>query len=345
MNPIATRLLSQQLISPLFDSPAELVSFMGAVQAQEYRLMRWAVAMRTKKPSHKAFEEAFNNGSIIRMHLMRGTWQLIAGEDFHWMNELFAQKATKVILGWMHANQIDLPEEEISRVSDILCLCADKKGSATKEDFVEALAEKDIRMDEHRVSYHIRMAELRGLLCNGDLLPMKPSYSLASKKIKPAAAIGREEALSRLTRKYFQSHSPATLEEFVWWSGLGIGDCRKGIAALGAELRPEKWDGRLFYVHESCRTKGFRKGQYLLIPSYDEYLIGYKSRDVVLSEQFRHKAHNNSGNFTPIIACDGIICGNWSPFAKTASPSYFKPEEHDSPLCEEWAAYRRFLEC
>ena len=51
MNPIAIRLLNQQLASPVFSDPADVVSHMGAIQAQEYRLMRWAVAMRTQKPS------------------------------------------------------------------------------------------------------------------------------------------------------------------------------------------------------------------------------------------------------------------------------------------------------
>ena len=77
MNPVAIRLLNQQLIVPQFKTPTEVVSHMGAMQAQEYRMMRWAVEMRTTKPSHKAFKEAFDSGQIIRLHLMRGTWQLV----------------------------------------------------------------------------------------------------------------------------------------------------------------------------------------------------------------------------------------------------------------------------
>ena len=76
MNPVALRLLNQQLVAPQFAGPAEVVSHLGAIQAQEYRMMRWAVAMRTSKPSVKAFKEAYDNGRIIRLHLMRGTWQL-----------------------------------------------------------------------------------------------------------------------------------------------------------------------------------------------------------------------------------------------------------------------------
>ena len=73
MNPVAIRLLNQQWIVPQYKTPTEVVNHMGAMQAQEYRMMRWAVEMRTLKPSHKAFKEAYDGGQIIRLHLMRGT--------------------------------------------------------------------------------------------------------------------------------------------------------------------------------------------------------------------------------------------------------------------------------
>ena len=116
MNPVALRLLNQQLISPQFDTPAELVDYMGAMQAQEYRLMRWAVAMRTKKPSFKAFKKAFDSGQIIRLHLMRGTWQLVSAEDYWPLLELCSAKALAVIKGWMNSNKISIPDEEVKRI-------------------------------------------------------------------------------------------------------------------------------------------------------------------------------------------------------------------------------------
>ena len=207
MNPVALRLLNQQLVAPQFREPEEVVRYMGAMQAQEYRMMRWAVAMRTCKPSAKKFKEAYDSGRIIRMHLMRGTWQLVAAEDY-W--------------AW-------------------LTLCAPK-----------------------------------------------------------------------------------------------------GIMLLGDTIHTEKWQGREFYLTDNCRTRGFRKGNYLLIPPYDEYLISYKSRDIVLSPEHRYRAHNNSGIFQPIIAKDGIICGNWSPFKDECQADFFL-DEHTGNLQEEWENYQNYL--
>lgn len=339
MNPVAIRLLNQQLVAPKFSDPAEVVGYLGAIQAQEYRLMRWAVAMRTKKPSMKAFKEAFNSGRIIRLHLMRGTWQLITAEDYWPILELCAPKAISVTKGWMSSNKISIPDEEMLQIREILLQTAVDKRSVTKEDFVQALAEKDITMDDHRLSYHIRMTEMSGLLCSGDLLPMKASYALTANKVKSTVKMNRDEALMRFTRKYFQSRQPATLEDFVWWSGLNVSDCRKGIALLGDTIHVEHWKGRDFYLTDDCRTRGFRKGQFLLIPPYDEYLIGYKSRDIVLLSEHRHHAHNNSGIFQPIIAHDGIICGNWSPFKEDCQVEFFEGDYGVEDVQEAWQIY------
>ncbi len=342
MNPVAIRLLNQQLIVPQFKTPTEVVSHMGAMQAQEYRMMRWAVEMRTQKPSHKAFKVAFDSGQVIRLHLMRGTWQLVTAEDYWCFVTLCATKAIAVTKGWMSSNKISIPDEELYRVRDILAQTANDKGSATKEDYVQALAEKDISMDDHRLSYHIRMAEFTGILCSGDLLPTKATYALTANKVKFQGTIDKEEALVNFTRKYFQSHQPATLEDFVWWSGLNVNDCRKGIVLLGDTIHKETWKGRDFYITDNCRTRGFRTGKLLLIPPYDEYLIGYKSRDIVLPPEYRHRAHNNSGIFQPIIAHDGIICGNWSPFRENCQADFFDGSNKTENLQESWTLYQRF---
>lgn len=341
MNPVSIRLLNQQLVAPQFTRPEQVVAHFGAMQAQEYRLMRWAVEMRTKHPSERAFEKAFNKGKIVRLHLHRGTWQLVAAQDYRWMLDLLGQKARQVICGWMSSNKITIPDDELLHIRTILTDTAARKGSVTKEDFDMALADKGIVMDNHRLSYHIRFAELDGVLCSGNLLPMKATYALTENKIPRQEKIDRTESLMLLARKYFQSHQPATLQDFVWWSGLGLNDCRKAIGLLGNDIHTETFMGRDFHLLSDCRTRGFHKGEYLFIPPYDEYLIGYKSRDVVLAPEHSHYAHNNSGIFQPVIAHDGIICGNWKPFSNENAPTFFT--EGYNP-CSTDAAWNNYLE-
>lgn len=285
---------------------------MGAIQAQNYRMMRWSVMMRMKRPSLEDFREAYNKGKIVRLHLLRGTWQLVAAEDYWWMMELFAHKAETTIRGWMKSNRVEIDEDELLRVRDILSMVCYEKGSATKEDFAKALSLHNMSMDAHRLSYHLRLAEISGTLCSGNLSPLRATYALVAQKLNKTVCPNRDEMLTILARKYFVSHSPATLEDYVWWSGLTMSDCRKGISLLNEELQCHMWNGREFYLHNSCRTRGFRRGHLLLLPPYDEYLVGYKSRDIVLFEKYASRAYTRNGIFFPVVVHDGMVCGNWS---------------------------------
>ena len=344
MNPISQRLLNQQLIGPQFTTPYEVVSWMGAMQAQEYRMMRWAVEMRTKRPSAKAFESAYNEGQIVRVHLFRTTWQLVAGEDLPWMLELCRPNALRGLAGWMHSNGVDIPPAEQETVQQIFQDHLSQNRIAQKANFAAALRDKGITMDDHRLTYHIRLAEYSGLLCSGDLFPMKQSYALSAQKLPKVAPISKEEALGKLARTYFRSHGPATLEDFVWWSGLNIGDCKKGMEAIREELLEERHKGLSFYIHQDSRTRGFRSGCVHLLPSYDEYLIGYKTRHVAVHEDHMHRAHSGNGIFWPVILQDGKVVGNWSAAGGKIQTEVFHPEVNINAdaLEEETKRYTRF---
>ena len=243
MDPILIRQLNQNLICSEFKSPEEVVNYMGAMQAQDYRMMRWAVAMRTQKPSMSVFKRAFDDGNIIRLHLMRGTWQLVSAENYWWLLDLFGPRAISVMKGWMRSNKIEISEKELIKIREMIALEAEDKGSVTKDDIVIALKEKDIELNERCLSYHIRLAELAGTICSGELLPNKTTYALVSNRIKPTNSIERDEALKRIARLYFKSRQPATFEDFVWWSGLTITDCRKAIHLLGDYLHQQELFG------------------------------------------------------------------------------------------------------
>ena len=345
MNPVSQRLLSQQLICPQFSSPHDVVEWMGAVQAQEYRLMRWAVGMRTKRPSAKAFEADYNAGRIVRGHLFRTTWQLVAGEDWRWMLELCRVNALRGMAGWMKSNGVSIPEAEQATIQQIFCDYLSRNRIAQKADFARAVQEQGSTMDEQRLSYHIRLAEYSGLLCSGDLFPMKHSYALVEDKLPRQNPVPRDEALALLARKYFRSHGPATLEDFVWWTGLNIGDCKSAVEAIQSELVQERWKGLGFFRHQDSRIRGLRSGTVTLLPSYDEYLIGYKSRHVALHPDHAHRAHNGTGNFWPVILLDGEVVGNWSVPGGKVQTEIFHPEAKISQeaIQEEISKYQMFL--
>lgn len=340
---VRQRLLSQQLLHPVHDTPTQVVAHMGAMQAQEYRMMRWAVAMRTRHPSAQSFASEYNSWRIVRLHLMRGTWQLVAGDDYWWMLDLFAERAKRVINGWMKSSHITIEPQEYDRIRTILVDAAQGRRDVTKDDFAQALALQGISMDSHRLSYHIRMAELDGVLCSGDLQAMKMTYCLSADKMGSPTSYDREESIHTIARRYFQSHSPASLDDFVWWTGLSKSDCQKGVGSLGTALHRSDVDGCAFYTLEGCRTEGVLRNNTILLPPYDEYLIGYKSRHMVLAAKHTRFAHTGNGIFFPVILRNGRVAGNWKPFEKEFSAQMFDGELPEASLARQWAKYQKFL--
>ena len=133
---------------------------MCAMQVQDYRMMRWAFAMRTTNTSGKMFKKAFDDEEIIRLHLMRGTWHIVSSDDYWWLLEQCAPKAISVIKGWKKSNKVVIYDKEALSVREIIALTASDMGSLTKDYIVKALLDKVFYFDSQRLTYHIRMAEL-----------------------------------------------------------------------------------------------------------------------------------------------------------------------------------------
>ena len=77
------RLFSQKIASTEFASAKEVVGWMGAMQAQDFAMAKWAVGLRLLYPTNLKIETALNKGEIIRTHLMRPTWHFVASDDIY----------------------------------------------------------------------------------------------------------------------------------------------------------------------------------------------------------------------------------------------------------------------
>ncbi|NPD92987.1 winged helix DNA-binding domain-containing protein [Xylanibacter muris] len=339
MNIPNIRLLNQQLVAPLFSDAHDLVGWMGMVQAQEYRMMRWAVALRLKSPKMEAFRKAYDSGRIVRTHLFRCTWQLVTAEDLRWMSRLCAEKNKRAINGYLKTYGLDISERQYERFNDLVSQVLSGTDSMLKDDLVSSLKEMGFCVDSHTFSIYLRRAEFDGVICSGRLDARQNTYALVEKRIPRFDELSHEESLMMLARKYFRSHSPATMQDFIWWTGLAARDCQKAVCFVGKELSEYIHDGETYYIYRDCRIRGCR-GKTLLLPSYDEYLIGYKSRFHVIENDFRSYAFSNNGLFYPVIVSDGRIVGNWHPQKKNTC---FFREEYRTDIEGAFGEYLRFV--
>lgn len=349
MNISNIRLLNQQLASPLFRQPKELISWMGAMQAQNYSMVRWAVGMRLKSATLQTVEEALRRGDILRTHVMRPTWHLVAAEDIRWMLKLSAQRIISANESFAKGYDLDISEELYTRSHLLLekILCGKK--SLTRQEIAEHFNREGIQVDTNRMNRFMARAEQVGLVCSGEDKGGKYTYMLLEERVAPVPEITKDEALARLARSYFRSHSPAVLQDFIWWSGLSVTEAKQAVYLIEAELTVDQWKDQTWYVHNDCRTRGKLSGSVHLLPSYDEYLLGYKDRTEVLPKEHYPKAFTNNGLFYPVILHEGQVIGNWNKSAKKSSPliehSCFRNNDciNELALNQEKERYIRFL--
>lgn len=312
------RLQNQQLLNPLFCQPKELVSWLGAMQAQNYSMVKWAVGMRLKSATIQTVEEALRKGEILRTHVMRPTWHLVAAEDIRWMLKLSARRIKSANDSFAKGYDLEITDELYAKSYNLLekILCGNK--SLTKQEIAEHFCCSGILVeaDNHRMTRFMVRAEQEGIVCSGEDKGGKYTYALLEERVPPVPEITKDEALARLARSYFRSHAPAVLQDFIWWSGLPVSEAKQAIYLIESELTAEQWNGQTWYVHEACRTRGKVSGRLHLLPSYDEYLLGYKDRTDVLPKEHYPKAFTNNGLFYPVILHEGQVIGNWSKSAK-----------------------------
>ncbi|MCD8165879.1 MAG: winged helix DNA-binding domain-containing protein [Bacteroides sp.] len=306
----ATRITAQQLTQPQFETPGQLIQWMGVMQAQEYSMMKWAVGIRLASGSLTQVNEALNRGEILRIHVMRPTWHLVAVEDIRWMTELNRSRLRPSILSW--AKEKGVTPEFSSLVNRLLEKMLEGTSGMTKTEIMTELQYQGVTVDTPMMNCFLMLAKIEGVICSGIEKNGKPTYALLEERVAPTPALNREEALAKLTRRYFRSHSPATLQDFVWWSGLTLTQARKGITLIKQELNLEKFRDHQMYIHHSWNEITCCDKHLHLLPSYDEYLISYKDRTHVLPLEYYRKAFNPYGIFYPVIVCNGQVVGNWS---------------------------------
>jgi hypothetical protein len=175
---------------------------------------------------------------------------------------------------------------------------------------------------ENQRGYHILWYVAQsGLICLGPMQGKQQTFVLLDEWVPNPRRLSREESLAELAGRYFASHGPATVHDFAWWSGLTVTEARAGLEAATPGLVSETIDGKEYWTATDAprRTAHDEPGVELL-PGFDEYLLGYKDRNAVLSAEHAPRiVPGRNGVFRPIIVVDGRVVGTWKRSLKKDS--------------------------
>ena len=305
------RLYNQFLSQTDITEPAEVVKRLGAVQAQDYAGGKWALGLRMKGATDAGLDRAFNEGKILRTHILRPTWHFVAPQDIRWMLSLSAPRV-HMVNGFMYRQQ-GLDKEIIHKSYKVLENVLQGNKQLTRTELGSAFEKAGIKNAAGiRLSYFMMSAELDGIICSGARKGKQFTYALLEERVPAVKALGREEALAELTRRYFATRGPATLHDFTWWSGLTMTEAKEGIESVKSQFVSEEIDDRTYWFDSSISPVKEKSPTAHLLPNYDEYFIGFKDRSAIgAAVRQAGIIGDDSAFLAHVIVLDGQLVGGW----------------------------------
>ena len=311
------RLRNQRLASAPAADPAEAVRRLGAVQAQDYLGSLWAVGLRTSRASEASVERAVANGSIVRSWPLRGTLHFVAAEDLRWMLKLAA--ARTVARAASRYRQLELDEATFARSNRVLARALRGGRRLTRPELAAALERAGIHVGGQRLIHLLNRSALDGVTCYAARRGKQFTFALLDEWAPSSKTLGHGEALAELARRYFESRGPATLRDFVWWSGLTTADARAGLEAARPLLAREVFGGETYWLPSSAPAARDDAPAAYLLPAFDEYTVAYKERGAVLDPSHAPLVNAGGGILGPTVVVGGRVAGTWKRELKKGS--------------------------
>jgi DNA glycosylase AlkZ-like len=282
---------------------------MGVLQAQDFGMAKWAVGVRLPGSTEKEIENAMDKGEILRTHLLRSTWHLVTAEDIYWMLDLGA--ARTVSSSRSRHKELELTETVFRKSNAVIEKALAKSERLTRDELVRELGKAKIATNDNRAAHLFGRAESDGIICSGMMKGKKQTFALLERRVPKRKRLSREESLAKLAGKYFSSHGPATLQDFIWWSGLKIAEARHALEMVKTDFVPETIGSQTYWFMDSISIPDSNAKSVYLLPAFDEFLIGYTDRTASVSFDNHKKSVSNNGIFRPVIVINGQVTGMW----------------------------------
>lgn len=344
------RLRNQQLVNSSFHKPTDVLKWLGAVQAQDFHGAKWALGLRLQNATDELIEKAFANGEIIRTHVMRPTWHFVAASDIRWLLKLTAPRVNMIARHYYRKFELD--DAVFKRTNKALERALRGGRQLTRQEVRTTVSKAGIPCDDPlRFNFILLRSELDALICSSARRGKNFTYALFDERVPESPVLTKDEALAELTRRYFTSRGPATLRDFIWWSGLSTRDARNGLALVQDSLLKETIDGEDYWFSPTSSTAAPVRNIAHILPSFDEYFVAYKDRSAAIEPELNQPVSQSSAVLNSPVICNGMFVGHWKPNVKkddvTVSFDLVSPMKRPDHRALAFAVnrYKEFLGC
>jgi hypothetical protein len=305
------RLRNQGLSELIFKDPIDAVRQLGAVQAQDYAGAKWALGQRLVGYTNAVIDKAFNEGKILRTHILRPAWHFVTPADIHWMLLISAPRVHAV--SSYYYRKAGLDSAMAKRTNTVITKALRGGNQLMRTEIASALEKAGISTSgELQMNYILIHAELDGVICSGARRGKQFTYALLQERAPQVRTWKQKEAIAELVKRYFKTRGPATLHDFTWWSGLTMADSKSAMEMVKSEFASENINGQTYWFPESNVLQGEKTPTAYLLPNYDEYFIGFKDRSAIGEAAGTvNLPANDPTLIANVIVLNGQVVGGW----------------------------------
>lgn len=348
------RLASQGLAGAGLGTVPEAVRWMTAMQAQDLPASLWGVGQRVPAARLSDVRAALDRGEIVRSWPMRGTLHLLAPEDLKWILAITSDRLIRGMAG--RHRELDITAADVDAAREAALQLVSGGAAATRAQLFRAFEAAGQSAAGQRGIHLLGLLCQRGRLVLGPLAGNQQLVVAFDDWITESRTLGREEGIAELLLRYLRSHGPATERDFAWWSGIALTEVRAALAAVQEGLVQLSFQGTSYWL--SPETAALLDGAVpggralLALPGFDEFLLGYADRSLVLPAEHSGKiVPGGNGVFKKTLVAGGEVVGTWTAPGNGRSAAV--PEPFDTvnglrPAAQksferQAAKYRRFL--
>jgi Winged helix DNA-binding domain len=302
------RVAAQHLHRPR-RTAVDLVQHLTGVQAQILPAAGLALRARTEGLTAKDIDRArLLDRSIVLTWAMRGTLHLIAAEDYDWLQPLVIEP--RIANGYRRLKEEGVPTDQPAKAVRLIARMLEREGPLIRSEIAERLRRQGIRTEGQAIAHLVWLAAAQGVICYGPDRDGEQCFVLVRDWLGKQKPIEPEAALAELGVRYLTAHAPATPADMAFWSGLRLTDVKRAWTAIQDRLvaleteRGTRWTLR---SHEGPAPRGLVR----LLPAFDEYLLGWRERDIVASAEQWARVNRGGGWLHPVVLDDGRLVATW----------------------------------
>ena len=308
------RLHAQALAGAPNNTVAAAVRRAAALQAQAAGPLRLQVWARTRGLHAADVDAAVAEAAVVRSWLMRGTIHMVAADDLRGF--LAVLGPVNLRADRRRREQLRLTDEVCARAMDALPEILADGRALTRAELVGELAGYGVVLDlkTQQPPHLLAFAANSGLICRGpDAARDEPTYVLLDDWLRSREPTpDRDAALTRLAERYFAAYGPATIADLGAWSGLSAADAKAAVALIRDGLDEVEFDGRRMLLPRGAEGEP-PENPYRLLPRFDPYLLGHRSRDLILDPAFAKRVNAGGGMIAATMLAAGRVVGSWKP--------------------------------